>query len=106
MGHPKCLPFFPLPHPNPSSPKGQVEKCMFHLRPSPRGPAPPATSARAPRPGPLPPPPQGPAPSAYLETVASDAAPPSREWRHKEIPLLAAAAAAASNHPQNNPSGG
>lgn len=40
-----------------------------------------------------------------LETVASDAAPPSREWRHKEIPLLAAAATA-SNHPQNNPSGG
>ena len=31
-------------------------------------------------------------------------APPSREWRHKEIPLVAAAAA--SNHPQNNPSGG
>lgn len=66
---------------------------------------PPAASARAPNPGPRSPPPQGPAPSAYLETVASDAAPPSQEWRHKEIPLLAAAAAA-SNHPQNNPSGG
>ena len=62
MGHPKCLPCLPLPHQNPSSPKGQVEKCMFHLCPSPRGPAPPSRLRPRPPPRPAAASPSAPAP--------------------------------------------
>lgn len=72
-----AFPAFPSPTKTPAPQRAKLKNaCSTCAHPPPRPGAPRAASARAPRPGPRPPPPRGPAPSAYLETVASDASPP------------------------------